>query len=578
MSYVVEPGADPQEVRRRRRLAEALLQQGGDTSPILSPWQGAARLAQGLMGGIELGREDKRENDLLAAQKAQDAEFNATIAKMYGGGGGGAVSSALGGGKPMEPIKLGGFDPSVGRVLQFEGGLNPADTNGTPSNMGINQAANPDVDVKNLNRDQAINIYRDRYWNTIGADKLDPRLAHVAFDTSVIAGPGKAKELLEKSGGDPETFLKLREDFQNRLLQANPEKFGKYAKAWANRNATLRADIGVNPGGMFAVGGGGQSTMAGGSDNLQPQPTQVASADMATAMQLLQRARTPQQMAIAKQMVEEAQKANDPLRALQIQKAQRDLSRPDLSGVEVMRDPTTGEIVRVDKATGQATVVRPGQASPKAPETRVVKQPDGSEVALQWDPESKAWKPMNAPEGGNPVRAPVKLTEQQSKDIGFATRAEKILPRLEAQDKALTDAMSSAGGKLPVIGNYLKRDEYRKAEQTGRELLAVILRKDTGAAVTDGEMQLYGSMYLPQPGDDEATIQQKREGRKAAIDGLRRGLGGLDIILEQRDKLDAIAANRGKPAPASTPAASEPTTTKVRRYNPKTGKFEETTQ
>lgn len=327
MSYVVEPGVDPQEVRRRRRLAEALLQQGSDTSPILSPWQGAARMAQGLMGGYELGLEDKRDRETLAAQKAQDAQFNDMLSRTYGGGTS-TVSGALGAGKPVfGPIKLDGFDSSLARTLQFEGGVNPSDTNGTPSVMGINQKANPDVDLNRVQSDPAYraNIYKTRYWDPIGADKMDPRLAHVAFDTSVLAGPGKAKELLAASGGDPEKFMALREQFLSSLQARSPEKFNKYAQAYANRNATLRADIGVNPGGMFAVGGGGQSTMAGGSDTLQP--TKVASADMATAMQLLQRARTPQQMAIAKQMLEQAQKANDPNRALQMEKARLEIDR-----------------------------------------------------------------------------------------------------------------------------------------------------------------------------------------------------------------------------------------------------------
>ena len=39
------------------------------------------------------------------------------------------------------------FDEAVKDTFRYEGGLNPRDTNGTPSNYGINQKANPDVDV-----------------------------------------------------------------------------------------------------------------------------------------------------------------------------------------------------------------------------------------------------------------------------------------------------------------------------------------------------------------------------------------------------------------------------------------------
>lgn len=154
----------------------------------------------------------------------------------------------LGGGSP--------FDRAMNRTFEFEGGLNRRDTNGTPSNFGINQAANPDVDVLNLTRPHAKELYRARYWNTIGGDDIaskNPALAHVAFDTSVISGPTRAKQFLEASGGDASKFMSLREGYLNGLLASNPAKYGMYAKAWGNRNAQLRADIGE---GGIATGGG----------------------------------------------------------------------------------------------------------------------------------------------------------------------------------------------------------------------------------------------------------------------------------------------------------------------------------
>ncbi|ANK84779.1 MULTISPECIES: hypothetical protein [unclassified Rhizobium] len=45
----------------RKRLAYAMLQQGMETSPVQSPWQGAARLVQALMGGLALRQEDKEQ-------------------------------------------------------------------------------------------------------------------------------------------------------------------------------------------------------------------------------------------------------------------------------------------------------------------------------------------------------------------------------------------------------------------------------------------------------------------------------------------------------------------------------------
>lgn len=146
--------------------------------------------------------------------------------------------------RPPEEVKpQSNFDYSVKKTLKFEGGLNPRDTNGAPSLYGINKAANPDVDFATLTPGKATQIYKARYWDAINGDRLPPELAHVAFDTAVIAGPAKAKSLIQASGGDPLKFLDLRQQFQDSLLERNPEKYGKYARAWNNRVAELRRDV-----------------------------------------------------------------------------------------------------------------------------------------------------------------------------------------------------------------------------------------------------------------------------------------------------------------------------------------------
>lgn len=134
------------------------------------------------------------------------------------------------------------FSVSLRRTLKEEGGLNRRDTNGFPSLYGINAKFHPDF-FKEPSVEKATEIYRTQYWDEIGGDKLPATLAHVAFDTAVIAGPERAKALLEQSGGDPAKYLELRKQFQDSLIQRNPEKYGKYASVWDRRIANLRQDI-----------------------------------------------------------------------------------------------------------------------------------------------------------------------------------------------------------------------------------------------------------------------------------------------------------------------------------------------
>ncbi len=42
---------------QRKQLAYAMLQQGMDTSPVQSPWEGVARLAEGGLGGLAVRQQ-----------------------------------------------------------------------------------------------------------------------------------------------------------------------------------------------------------------------------------------------------------------------------------------------------------------------------------------------------------------------------------------------------------------------------------------------------------------------------------------------------------------------------------------
>lgn len=59
----------------RRRFANSMLQTGMDASPIQTPWQGAARLAQALAGGWAITQAN--EEEMAAEKKNGDA-----LAKM----------------------------------------------------------------------------------------------------------------------------------------------------------------------------------------------------------------------------------------------------------------------------------------------------------------------------------------------------------------------------------------------------------------------------------------------------------------------------------------------------------------
>lgn len=130
-------------------------------------------------------------------------------------------------------------DNAINYVIdKFEGTALVSDGNGQ-AKFGINSAANPDIDVPNLTREQATQTYKDKYWNAIGADNLPENMKLMAFDTAVNFGVGRAKEMLQQAGNDPAKLAQLRKQAHQDLITNNPEKYGANAAGWQQRDNAI---------------------------------------------------------------------------------------------------------------------------------------------------------------------------------------------------------------------------------------------------------------------------------------------------------------------------------------------------
>lgn len=123
-----------------------------------------------------------------------------------------------------------------------------------------------------------------------------------------------------------------------------------------------------------------------------------------------------------------------------------------------------------------------------------------------------------------------KLTEGQSKDVVYLTKGAGALPTIDEFGDNLTSLSETAVGQVPLVGNYAKSEDFQKAEQAGKEFLAAILRKDTGAAVTNSEEDMYGAMYLPRPGDKPGVLDQKKAARGRALKAIELGIPPAAIL------------------------------------------------
>lgn len=141
-----------------------------------------------------------------------------------------------------EPTVSATFDHAVDDVLRTEGGYvnDPVDRGGE-TNFGISARANPDIDVANLTRDQAKEIYRQRYWEPIKADNLPEDVRHIAFDSAVNHGVGWTRRALAEAGNDPARLLELREAHYRGIVAADPSQ-AKFLRGWLNRIDRLRGE------------------------------------------------------------------------------------------------------------------------------------------------------------------------------------------------------------------------------------------------------------------------------------------------------------------------------------------------
>lgn len=131
--------------------------------------------------------------------------------------------------------------------------------------------------------------------------------------------------------------------------------------------------------------------------------------------------------------------------------------------------------------------------------------------------------------GVTPVGRP--LTEGQSKDNLYLTMAEGAMPGIEAFEAAMVGlggARNAVAGAVPG-GRALQSSEYQQGQVAAREFGAAILRKESGAALTAGDMEWLETRFIPTPTDKPDTVVRKREARQRAIAGLKAGMSAEQI-------------------------------------------------
>ncbi|WP_313160212.1 hypothetical protein [Stenotrophomonas sp.] len=227
--------------------------------------------------------------------------------------------------------------------------------------------------------------------------------------------------------------------------------------------------------------------------------------------------------------------------------------------------------IAADAARAAASYASANSSNASAARTRQASGIDAAQFNLQ---RNGMWAPggRSAGGGGSDAGAP-KLTEGQSKDLVYLKRGDEANKLLETMAGNLTASGGQQGARgaadvflrgLPGVGdsaavNSLVSAPRQQAEQAAREFLAAVLRKDTGAAITSQEFDIYGQTYLPQPGDSAAVLRQKAKSRQVALDAIATGLGPERAAIA-RPAAGSPAQAFGGAAPMQVGGGVRPTT------------------
>lgn len=219
---------------------------------------------------------------------------------------------------------------------------------------------------------------------------------------------------------------------------------------------------------------------------------------------------------------------------------------PKVDTVEVDRGD---RIDLVNKSTGILVSSYPKNAAPKNEEmyeTKPTLDNNGQTIYLPTVYGAKKNMPVLDMQGkpvANYVPVTKPMSESQANANIFAPRADeanKTLKLLEVTDKSgqlqysplklnqkLT-AQNTIGIGAPIgalANKYYLGENEQKAEQAQRDFVNAVLRKESGAAISQSEFDNAMKQYFPQYGDSKAQIAQKQKSRDLEIKGLYEATG-----------------------------------------------------
>lgn len=164
-------------------------------------------------------------------------------------------------------------------------------------------------------------------------------------------------------------------------------------------------------------------------------------------------------------------------------------------------------------------------ATPTIPEANQQREAEAGRLGLQGEDRLQYITSGKIPTQGE------KQTGEQANAATFATRmreAEKILadPKIASAGLGVKGGLQDVAASIPFVGNAMLSPEYQQLDQAKRDFVNAVLRKESGAAISQGEFDNAEKQYFPRPGDSPQVIAQKAHNRRTAMETIANA-GGL---------------------------------------------------
>lgn len=118
------------------------------------------------------------------------------------------------------------------------------------------------------------------------------------------------------------------------------------------------------------------------------------------------------------------------------------------------------------------------------------------------------------------------LTSAQLTALGFANRVEEANSILDSFTDDILNLPSWQLLAYRTAPTWAKPSWFQQMEQAEANFINAVLRKESGAAISESEFENAKAQYFAEPGNDKAVLDQKKANREMILDSLRKASGG----------------------------------------------------